>query len=259
MKLANVLVFGPPRSGTTAIQGAICASLGSAFVPEANYLTDIFELYSRVAGFPDPLRFEFYLGHNRASELYGQLAKTMMDGLIAPEAGKVRVCKDPMMSIQFPRARQLLDDSTRVIAIVRHPADVMASMKRVRLTTSNSWDLDADLALVYRCYDGIRSMAQDPVAGEVVVRFEDLVAASGPALRTISDVIDAPLRLDREITPDWLSLTGAFSSRGYGHAITAGLTGLGHRSLDEVELERVQDVLAGMLQFWDYPRRSSVL
>lgn len=255
MTLRNLLIVGPPRSGTTAIQGAICASLGSHFMPESNYLTDIFGMYRRVTDHPDPLRFDYYLGGDKAKSVYARLVEQTMDGLADAKSGEVRVFKDPMMSAQFPRARQLLDASTRVLAIVRHPADVLASLKRVRMRAGDAWDIEADIMLAYRCYDGIRNLVESPANGELVVRFEDVIAGDSAAIQSISNLIGVRFDPAREAAPAWLSQTGAFNSAGYGRAITAEMAGPGHSSLDKAELRRVQDALSGALQVWSYERR----
>nr|WP_247750580.1 sulfotransferase [Rhizobium sp. E27B/91] len=253
--LKKVLIIGPPRSGTTALQGVVCASLGAEFMPECNYLTDIFSLYDRVTTYPDPVRFNyFFKDEGSAARLYSSLVEKVLT-VMGSGGDRPLVLKDPLLSACFPRAADLLDAKTVCLAIVRHPADVMASMKRVRKKAGADWDMESDIMTVYRCYDGIRSISQNECTlSKLVVRYEDLIL--GQSLDAVSDFLGNSIDLAKSSSPEWLARTGAFKSQGYGRAFSSDSSGEGTISLTPAELNRVQSIFAGIMAHWEYQAKA---
>lgn len=243
-----LIVHGPPRSGTTPFYGLVCSTLGASMMPECTYLTQLIELYSNTVRYPDKTRFSYFFGDRaRAADVYRPMAVRMLEALTAnSRAGAPIVIKDPGLSVVLPEVRELLGDDVRLLGIVRHPADTLASMKRVRQRANQIWDLAVEAAYAYRHYEGART------SDSPVLRYEDLIANDPVAISRLEDALGTRLKPEPQADAAWLRPDDPFYAAGYGKRFDAAFAGEGAATLTAIEVEYVQHVFAGILDHWGY-------
>ncbi|RZS88899.1 sulfotransferase family protein [Phyllobacterium myrsinacearum] len=250
------MIYGAPRSGTTALQGLICASLGSGFMPESTYLTQILELYARNVDYPDATRYPYFFGERQsARSMYGKYVELMIERIATLQpADKPLVLKDPGVCKWLWAAQELMGDRFSFLGVVRDPADTIASMKRVRERSGVEWNIEAEAAEAYRYYDGIRAFQGISESKNAVIRYEDLVDRDSKTVATVEDHIGARLTFGA-IDAEWLKQETPFHSQGYGKSFARAFAGIGVSSLNRAELDYIQDAFAGLREYWGYERR----
>ena len=225
-------------------------------MPEVTYLTQILELYARNVRYPDKTKFPYFFGQKeQATNLYAKLAGSMVEKITSslPADAEV-VFKDPWLSLFLLPAQEVLGDRYRYLGIVRHPAEALASMKRVVERSGNGWDLKAQTTSIYLYYDSIRLFQKETQVQNLVVRYEDLIDRDPKTVSAIENHIEAKL-VWNVADADWLKIATPFSSRGYGKRFDRSFAGIGAETLDVDELDYVQDVLSGVMQHWQYERK----
>lgn len=137
-----MIIVGVPRSGTSVLHALACTDpRANEYVGEASYLrlmlhpfragANVFEKHTQYA-FPD--REAFRLFHK---SVIRQVLDRYWEELGKPD---VLVLKDPLMIDYLPELIELID-KLEIVAILRNPADVMASWLSVRRNLDRAEDI----------------------------------------------------------------------------------------------------------------------
>lgn len=135
--LPNItIVVGAPRSGTTLLDGLLCAGENSyPMLPECTYITQIINHYHDFLNYSDPQRFAAYaIDEVTLSGMYERMVKDMLATVFSHFKGmpyQNLVLKDPMLTLLIDLIPKFFGSQSKVVYIVRDPRSVIASMLKV--------------------------------------------------------------------------------------------------------------------------------
>lgn len=274
--IGPIFVTGMPRSGTTLLASILNAHSQVAVSPETDYFTLVWKPLARHDGFrhwekveevlraffkvPDvkllDLPFEQLLGgyrdHWKAGRLDHRVILTELLSLYAEQRGKtIWAEKTPDHFMYIPIIKWLFPEA-RIVAIVRDPRDVHASLAKLPWNRGNA----LNHALQWRGYQSLARQFRARYDGSFVdVRFEDLISNPTGTVRALCD------RLDLEFESSMIERHGEeliFDPKAepwkqeVSQSINPNNHGKWKKTLTPAEVALFSRVCGKYLKAWDY-------
>ena len=245
-----IFVAGPPRSGTTLVQRMLQG--GHPGVPECTYLTRQIALYHEWTTYIDAARFPAYFGDKEtALAMFREIAGAMLRRVVAEHGiQSPLVLKDPGLSGVLSSLREIFPEA-KIVAIVRDPRDVMASLKEVWRRSAGEWDIGVRVRAAYHDYAGIAEFADRGDPRAIFVRYEDIARRDAAIIDEIERFVGYPVSWDAK-EPWTIDRRDPFYVPTYGEPVTTTRIGRSREILSEAEIEMVATVFGGARQRWGY-------
>lgn len=134
--IPKILIIGAPRSGTTLVNGIICNNDHTyPLLPECTYITQLMKHCHEFILYSDRARFEAYgAEENSLIKNYQTLINSLIRNALVDfeyEPGKCLVMKDPEMTLLSDEIPKYFGSSTKVVAVVRDPRNLLVSFRKV--------------------------------------------------------------------------------------------------------------------------------
>ncbi len=258
-KVSLVLLAGPPRSGTTWLNREICSRPGAfGFLPECTLIAQQIALYSRTRHYCDKRRFASYFGTTEnLFTFYRDSMARMLDLAISinvPQASGMLVLKDPELSLYLDDLGDILPDH-KLVALIRDPRDVLASVKKVTQRTQEAWDMEKAATWIFSYYHGIEKHRPNAGSDRLFVRYEDLVAGGLDKVRAFLNQPTGPDGADLagyEAVRSNLDPADPFFSALYLEPTSQKMVGSFTQTLTGDEIRHIESVFSGVMDRWGY-------
>ena len=191
-----IFLVGSPRSGTTFLQRLLAAHPRIRTGQESNlfqYVGPMLQRWRAEAEFPDA-RGGVGLGCYFLEERFTALVREFLDNLLEPmlaglEPGMLFIEKTPHHALFIPEILTMLP-AARFIHILRDPRDVAASMLAASRSWGKAWAPGTAGRAAWTWCEYVQAVmdTRDRVPPEqfTEVRYEELVEAAAPILRSLS-------------------------------------------------------------------------
>jgi len=258
--LSLVVVVGPPRSGTTWLYRELCDHDSAfPFLPECTLLTQQIALYDTTLRYSDRQRLVHFFSEPKILAAYYRASITRMLNLVVrinsePRATRL-VLKDSELSIYLEALKDLFPPH-KVVALIRDPRDVLASMKNVAARKGGGWNVDDVATQLYNHYAKIESFKELAPSNAVFLRYEDLVS---DGLAPVQKFLGLPAAARTGLNEDGndhlktrLDVADPFFSELYLQATTSKKIGSYKSVLSQEEIAKIESTYSGILHRWRY-------
>lgn len=139
------VVIGAPRSGTTLLGGLLSEDAEAyPMLPECTSITQIIQHYHNFLHYGDAQRLAAYaVNAERLAPPYQQMVASLVGIALSHFEGQPYrhlVLKDPELTLLIDEIPRFFGDEAKVVAVVRDPRAVIASMAKVwRKKRSEAW------------------------------------------------------------------------------------------------------------------------
>lgn len=194
IKQLNIL-FGPPRSGTTLLNGLVAQSPSYPMLPECSVFHHLMILHNTLQKTEDTdiARFGAYFGERKkldrfTSDALASIIKNVLDNRM--EKRRYLTLKDPILTLHLKdlhRVLRRLDVRCKLLGIVRDPRAVVCSLSKVH----ERQGLSASDAFQQACMDlqpyflAMISIAAWQKKNIQIVKYEDLVLEKEQAFQNL--------------------------------------------------------------------------
>lgn len=257
--LSLTVVVGPPRSGTTWLYRELCEEDSAfPFLPECTLLTQQIALYDTTLRYADRQRMGHFFAEPAVLAAYYKGNVTRMLNLVArinskPGARRL-ILKDPELSLYLEALAALLP-THKVVALIRDPRDVLASMKNVAGRKGGDWNVQAVAGQLFNHYAKIEAFKESQPHNAVFLRYEDLVSHGlAPVQEFLGLPATAPRRTEagNADVKAKLDASDPFFSELYLQATTTDKIGSYRAILSAEEIAQIEAMYSGVLHRWSY-------
>lgn len=197
-------------------------------------------------------------------EYFRENVQTLIDQAVRfnPKAdAEVLILKDPGLSLYLPDLKALLPPH-KLVALVRDPRDVVASMKNVTIRKRERWNLIKTTEELMNYYARIISYQQRNDEDFLVVRYEDLVTGNSAFL--LEEFLELPFassdiqKFKVATIQEHLDPSDPFFSELYLQPTTLEKVGSYTEILTRKEIQHIEGVYSSILRQWNYDVETTV-
>lgn len=254
-----ILVAGPPRSGTTLLNGMLAGGAAYPMISECSLITSILQNRQRFSVVADPARLRPYVRDDALLDfLHSNFIEQIMASLLSgfPEPRRFIVLKDPHLTHIVDGLHRFFQQKMRTVCTVRDPRDVVASLREVTRRQGEIIDVSTAIHAIKPFYDSLaRALAaphsRNPV---MLVKYETLVQRDPLLLDELEAFVGYPIERGgyREVSEWAIEPAGPWHVPTYGSPTTNSRVGAFLQTLSEAEVVLVETLFSAEMERYGY-------
>ena len=253
-----LILFGPPRSGTTILNERVARSLGETQFPEVDHILNTIINYKTCKGLPNDRLYRFFdKDQKQIRETYKELLRVLLKPCFEQTREYITL-KNPFWAGYIPETIELFEDEkVKYIATVRHPLDIVSSWKVVQEKSKTVFNLEDTIELFSTMFQQIVDLIQNNFNGSdnfFLCKYEDFASGNNKMeleafLKHEIDLLspsrmDWSKKLDRRLQP--------FVTSQYANGINTNSISNYLEVLNDKEIEQVKRKMKKYIKYFGY-------